>query len=291
VRGEDLLSSTPRQIALYRALIEIGVAERVPTFGHLPLVLGEGNKKLSKRDPESNLFLHRDKGFVREGMVNYLALLGWAIGADRDVFTPDELVTAFDLHAVNPNPARWDQKKAEAINADHIRLLSLEDFTARLLPVLRDAGVLGPQSGMGELARLKAVAELVQTRVQTLSETVPLIAPFYVRGDELQIADDARAQLKEDAGAVLDAAAAALDSLSGAYPQPLGGGVEWTAGRIETVLREALVDGMGLKPRFAFGPLRTAVSGQRISPPLFESMEILGKHETLVRLRRLRAEV
>src|SRR5690606_16905170 len=102
---------------------------------------------------------------------------------------------------------------------------------------------------------------------------------------------DARAQLKDDAGAVLDAAVEALEPISGAHPQPLGGGVEWTAGRIETVLREALVEGMGLKPRFAFGPLRTAVSGQRISPPLFESMEILGKRETLDRLRRLRAQL
>ncbi|MGC5584071.1 glutamate--tRNA ligase [Ornithinimicrobium sp. W1665] len=291
IRGEDLLSSTPRQIALYRALVQIGVAERVPTFGHLPLVLGEGSKKLSKRDPQSDLFRHRDRGFVREGMINYLALLGWSIGPDRDVFTPDELVAAFDVRDVNPNPARWDQKKAEAINADHVRMLPLPEFTSRLLPVLRAAGVLGPQSGMGELARLEAVAELVQTRVQVLSEAVPLVAPFYVRGEELPIADDARAQLKDDAGTVLDAAAAALEEISGAYPKPLGGGVEWTAARIEEVLRTALVDGLGLKSRFAFGPLRTAVSGQRISPPLFESMEILGKHETLARLRRLRAEV
>lgn len=291
IRGEDLLSSTPRQIALYRALVEIGVAERVPTFGHLPLVLGEGSKKLSKRDPQSNLFLHRDRGFVREGMINYLALLGWAIGPDRDVFTPEELVSAFEVRDVNPNPARWDQKKAEAINADHIRMLPLPEFTSRLLPVLREAGVLGPQSGMGELARLKDVAELIQTRIQVLAEAVPLVAPFYVRGDELPIADDARAQLKEDAGVVLDAAVAALEPISGAFPQALGGGVEWTTERIEEALRTALVEGMGLKPRFAFGPLRTAVSGQRISPPLFESMAILGKDETLERLRRLRSEV
>jgi glutamyl-tRNA synthetase len=291
IRGEDLLSSTPRQIALYRALIAIGVAERVPTFGHLPLVLGEGSKKLSKRDPQSNLFLHRERGFVREGMINYLALLGWAIGPDRDVFTPQELVEAFDVRDVNPNPARWDQKKAEAINADHIRLLPLPEFTSRLLPVLREAGVLGPHSGMGELARLEQVAGLIQTRIQVLSEAVPLVAPFYVRGAGLPIADDARAQLKDDAGAVLDTALAALEPISGAFPQPLGGGAEWTTERIETALRQALVEDLGLKPRFAFGPLRTAVSGQRISPPLFESMEILGKHETLERLRRLRSEV
>ena len=291
IRGEDLLSSTPRQIALYRALIQVGVAERVPTFAHLPLVLGEGSKKLSKRDPQSNLFLHRDRGFVREGMVNYLALLGWAIGPDRDLFSPDELVRAFDVREVNPNPARWDQKKAESINADHLRRLPLEEFTARLLPGLREAGVLGARSGMGELARLKDVADLIQTRVQVLSEAVPLVRPFYVRAEELEIADDARAQLKDDSAAVLDAAITALEPISGALPQPLGGGVEWTPGRIEEALRVALIEGMGLKPRFAFGPLRTAVSGQRVSPPLFESMAILGKHETMARLRRLRSEL
>ena len=132
LRGEDLLSSTPRQIALYQALIRIGVAERVPEFGHLPYVMGEGNKKLSKRDPQSNLFLHRERGFIPEGLLNYLALLGWAIADDRDVFTLDEMVAAFDVVDVNSNPARFDLKKAEAINADHIRLLSEEDFTERL---------------------------------------------------------------------------------------------------------------------------------------------------------------
>ncbi|MFU0805220.1 MAG: Glutamate--tRNA ligase [Pseudoclavibacter caeni] len=124
LRGEDLLSSTPRQIALYHALIEIGVASFIPRFGHLPFVMGEGNRKLSKRDPESNLFNHRDNGFIPEGLVNYLALLGWSIGPDRDVFTPEELVAHFDVADVNPNPARFDLKKATAINGDHMRALA-----------------------------------------------------------------------------------------------------------------------------------------------------------------------
>ena len=124
LRGEDILPSTPRQIALYQALIRIGVAERVPEFGHLPSVLGDGNKKLSKRDPQSNLFLHRDRGFIPEGLLNYLALLGWGIADDHDVFSLDEMVAAFDVVDVNSNPARFDQKKADAINAEHIRLLA-----------------------------------------------------------------------------------------------------------------------------------------------------------------------
>ena len=128
LRGEDLLSSTPRQIALYNAMVEAGITKFIPRFGHLPYVMGEGTKKLSKRDPEANLFHHRDRGFIPEGLLNYLSLLGWGLSADQDVFTMEELVAAFDVENVNPNPARFDQKKADAINAAHIRLLSPEDF-------------------------------------------------------------------------------------------------------------------------------------------------------------------
>ena len=296
IRGEDLLSSTPRQIALYRALIAIGEAERVPTFGHLPLVLGNGTKKLSKRDPEADLFLHRDRGFVREGMINYLALLGWSIGAVRDVFTPQEFVEAFDVHAVNPNPARWDQKKAESINGDHLRMLDAGEFTGRLLPYLQDAGVLPDRPSMGEMARLKSVAELVQTRVPVLSEAVGLVRPFFVEDAALERDENAVAGLKEDAPGVLDAAITALTDLSDTPPVVLGDpsaerGGRWDTQDIESALREALLDGMGLKPKVAFTPLRVAVSGAKVSPPLFESMEILGKHSTLARLQSLRDQL
>ncbi|HRN30520.1 MAG TPA: glutamate--tRNA ligase, partial [Terrimesophilobacter sp.] len=163
LRGEDLLSSTPRQIALYHALIEVGVASAIPRFGHLPYVMGEGNKKLSKRDPESSLFHHRDRGFIPEGLLNYLALLGWSIAPDRDVFTIDELVAAFDVVDVNPNPARFDVKKAESINGDHIRMLEPADFAERLLPYLADMVNSGEHRVL--LAR---AAPLVQERIQLL---------------------------------------------------------------------------------------------------------------------------
>lgn len=143
LRGEDLLSSTPRQIALYRALMDIGVAEFIPEFGHLPYVMGEGNKKLSKRDPESNLFHHRDNGFIPEGLLNYLALLGWSLSADEDIFSVEQLVENFDIHNVLANPARFDVKKATAINGTHIRLLDPQDFRNRLIPYLQSAGLVG----------------------------------------------------------------------------------------------------------------------------------------------------
>ncbi|MEY4396492.1 MAG: hypothetical protein RLZZ40_248, partial [Actinomycetota bacterium] len=280
MRGEDLLSSTPRQIALYLALIDIGVTTFVPRFGHLPYVMGEGNKKLSKRDPESNLFHHRDRGFVREGLLNYLSLLGWSIAADRDVFTLDEMAAAFDVADVNPNPARFDLKKAESINGDHIRLLPRETFIERSLPYLQSAELVGSTPSSHELARLHEIAPHIQERVQLLGEIPEMIAFLFTDDDALTVADDARATLDTDAARILDAATEALTAL-----------VDWSVSNIEDTLRTALIEGLELKPRSAFGAVRTAISGRRISPPLFESMEILGRESSLARIARLRATV
>jgi glutamyl-tRNA synthetase len=276
LRGEDLLSSTPRQIALYEALVQIGVTDAVPVFGHLPYVMGEGNKKLSKRDPESNLFHHRANGFIPEGLVNYLALLGWSLSADRDVFSLDEMVAAFDVADVNPNPARFDHKKAEAINGDHIRLLDPAEFVQRLEPYL--TSVLSAPVTAEEQSVLERAAPLVQERMNVLSDAPAMLGFLFVGDDELVYDDDALATLKDDPAAVLDASIDALEALG-----------SFVAAEIEAALRAALIDGLGLKPRLAFGPLRVAVSGRRISPPLFESMEILGATSTLARLRRLRS--
>ncbi|WP_248705105.1 glutamate--tRNA ligase [Curtobacterium sp. MWU13-2055] len=276
LRGEDLLSSTPRQIALYEALYEIGLAPAIPVFGHLPYVMGEGNKKLSKRDPEANLFHHRDAGMIPEGLVNYLALLGWSIGADRDVFSIDEMVAAFDVTDVNPNPARFDHKKAEAINGDHIRLLEPSDFRSRLLPYLTDLVADPPTAEQTEV--LTKAAPLVQERMQLLGEAPAMLGFLFTADADLVVEDDAQASLKGDTGAVLTAGIAALEQLD-----------DWRTEAIEGALRTALIDDLGLKPRVAFGPLRVGVSGRRISPPLFESMEILGKESTLTRLRALAA--
>ena len=271
LRGEDLLSSTPRQIALYSALIEIGLAQFIPRFGHLPYVMGEGNKKLSKRDPESNLFHHRDRGFIPEGLVNYLALLGWSLTHDRDVFSIDEMTAAFDVVDVNPNPARFDVKKAESINGDHIRLLTVEDFADRLLPYLGDLITDDADRSM-----LVAAAPLVQERMQLLGEARELLAFLFTTDEALDFAADA---MPGDEGVVvLDAAAEVLPAVA-----------PWNSDSIEAALRAELIDGKGLKPRIAFGPLRTAISGRRISPPLFESMELLGRESTLRRIERLRA--
>ena len=275
LRGEDILSSTPRQIALYLALIEIGVTDFIPQYAHMPLVLGEGSKKLSKRDPESNLFHHRDRGFIPEGLLNYLALLGWSIAADRDVFTQAEFVAAFDIADVNPNPARFDQKKADSINGDHIRMLPADDFVARIVPYLSEYVADPPTPA--QAAILREAAPLVQERMTVLSESAGLLAFLFTSDDAITYDDDALPKDVDQARRILEAAVAVLENLT-----------DFSTAAIEEALRVELIDGAGLKPRDAFGPLRSALSGRRISPPLFESMEILGRESTLARLERFR---
>ena len=275
LRGEDLLSSTPRQIALHEALAEIGVGNgHVPRFGHLPYVMGQGNKKLSKRDPESNLLGYRDKGFLPEGLLNYLALLGWAIAEDRDIFTMQEMTAVFEIGRVNPNPARFDLKKCEAINAAHLRALSVEDLTGRMVPYLQRAGILGEQVTDDQHALLAAAAPLVHERMTTLGESADMLGFLFLddASFERDPADVAKL-LSEDGRGVAKAAHDALAELD-----------SWDTSSIEEALRRALVDELGLKPRHAFGPVRVAVTGRRISPPLFESMELLGRDRSLARL-------
>lgn len=273
LRGEDLLSSTPRQIALYNAMVQAGITTFIPQFGHLPYVMGEGNKKLSKRDPESNLFHHRDRGFIPEGLLNYLALLGWGLSADQDIFSLEEMAKAFDVKDVNPNPARFDLKKADSINASHIRTLSLEDFTKRLIPYLQKDALLSDPATDSELEILTKAAPLIQERIQVLSECVGMLSFLFVDSSKIQIEEDAKKGLPENAKEIAQASIAALAEVD-----------DFSTETIQALLNKALIEDMGEKPKNAFGPLRTAISGRRVSPPLFESMEILGKAQTLARL-------
>lgn len=275
LRGEDLLPSTPRQIALYEALVRVGVAEAVPTFGHLPFVMGEGNKKLSKRDPESNLFNHRDNGIIPEGMLNYLSLLGWSLSADEDIFTMQQLIDNFDIADVKPNPARFDQKKLEAINADHIRLLELDDFTTRLRAYLEEYKDFPADYPADKFA---FAAELVQTRIKVLGDADGLLRFLVTSDDALQLDEkSARKNLKEDAVEVLHVSIEQLEAIADE---------DFKTDVIEKALQGKLIEEMELKPRKAYGALRVAISGAAVSPPLFESMELLGKDSTLARLRK-----
>lgn len=289
LRGEDLLSSTPRQIVLYRALIELGIADCVPEFAHLPYVMGEGNKKLSKRDPESNLLLHRENGMIPEGLVNYLALLGWALSADRDVFSKEELIAAFDIEDVNPNPARFDSKKALAINADHIRMLETSDFTERIVPYLH-AGEFLSADNLADLTEkekqlLEAAAPLAQSRMQVLSQAKSLLGFLFIADDQVEYQEKPLRKLKDNAPQVLAAAAEVVADLPEGKVGQAG-----TIGDPEAVkaaMSQVMVEEMGLKPRVAFQPLFMAVTGSNVSIPVFDSIGILGKEATIKRLHKL----
>jgi glutamyl-tRNA synthetase len=281
LRGEDLLSSTPRQIPLHEALIDLGLSDRVPVFGHLPYVMGEGNKKLSKRDPEASFSYYLKQGFLPEGLSNYLALLGWSMGDDQEIFTKAEMVAAFDGTRISVNPARFDLKKCEAINAVHLRRLGPEDLAKRILPFLAEAGLLKGDARGGHLAdddewrTLLAAIPLIQERMVVLSDAIGMVGFLFADEAAFRVEpDDAAKALTPDAKPVLEAAVAALESL----PQ-------WTGEAIDETLRTALIDGLGLRPKAAFTAIRVAVTGRRVSPPLFESLELLGRDRTLARLR------
>jgi glutamyl-tRNA synthetase len=275
LRGEDLLSSTPRQIAMYEAFAEIGIGDGfTPEFGHMPYVTGAGNKKLSKRDPEANLLAYREQGFLPEGLLNYLALLGWSIAEDRDVFSLAEMVEAFEIGRVNPNPARFDIKKCEAINGSHVRLLSDEEIRARLVPYFQTAGLIADPPTEEQLGNLTAATPLVHERMTLLTEAVDMLRFLFVSDDDFAIDESDRAKNLDDKGIVV--VRAARDALVDIR--------DWTTSTIEGALRATLIDGLELKPRLAFGPVRVAVTGSRISPPLFESLELLGHRKTIARL-------
>ncbi|HEX8002172.1 MAG TPA: glutamate--tRNA ligase [Mycobacteriales bacterium] len=279
VRGEDLIAATPRQMAMYAAM---GVPrDRFPMFGHLPLIVGDDGKPLSKRNGEVSIAWYRRNGFLPEAMLNYLALLGWSLpGTDREVFSVAELVAAFDVTRVSKNPARFDVKKLEAINGEHIRLISEGDLAARLVPVLQDAGVLPDEPTPEQHALLRDAIPLVQTRLARLTEAPDLLR-FLFAGESFTV--DPAAAAKTLLGEVLGPLDAARSALAAVDP--------WTTSGIEAALRTALVDGLGLKPKHAFGPLRVAVTGRTVSPPLFESMELLGRETTLARLDRARDDI
>lgn len=280
LRGEDILSSTPRQIVLHKALVELGIGKQVPEYGHLPYVMGEGNKKLSKRDPESNLLLHKENGMIPEGLLNYLALLGWSISPDNDIFSKEEMVKAFDIRDVNPNPARFDQKKCEAINAEHIRMLEEDDFRARIVPYLFVSGFVSADClenlSEEENRILLAAAPLIQTRIKVLSEASGMLGFLFVANENLKFDEKSVSKLRDDAFDVLTSCREIIEGIE-----------DFTTGNLHDKLFGILVEERGMKPRFAFAPLRVAITGKQVSPPLFESMEILGKDDCLARIDAL----
>jgi glutamyl-tRNA synthetase len=269
LRGEDLLSSTPRQIRVYQAM---GVKpEDYPVFAHLPFVMGQDNTKLSKRNGEVSIAWYRQAGYLPEAICNYLALLGWSPGDDLENISMKELTELFTVERVHSSPARFDMKKLEAINGDKIRALTIDEFMTWALPFLTQAGVI---SGTPEeLALVKQALPIIQERITTLAEIPPMLKFLFVK----EFAVDADSLPK-----ISDAQSKEVLKVSYEQLQSLG---DWTHESIEGVLRAALIDGMALKPRIAFGAVRIAVTGSHISPPLFESMQLLGRDKSLARIK------
>ncbi|CAB4912816.1 MAG: glutamate--tRNA ligase [Actinobacteria bacterium] len=268
LRGEDLLSSTPRQIRVYQAM---GLAiEDYPVFAHLPFVMGADNAKLSKRNGEVSIAWYRDKGFLPEAICNYLALLGWSPGEDRENVTMKELCELFTVEKVNSSPARFDMKKLEAINGDKIRALTIDEFLTWALPFLIKAGVI--TGAPEEIALVKRALPIIQERIIMFSEVPAMLNFLFVKNFE--VATDSLSKVIDSAAKeVLKRALKELEPIS-----------DWTHSSIEAALRASLIDEMGLKPRIAFGAVRIATTGSTISPPLFESMELLGKEASLARI-------
>ncbi len=285
LRGEDLLSSTPRQIAMHNALAQIGVGSgRLPFFGHLPYVMGEGNRKLSKRDPESALLMYREEGFLPEGLLNYLALLGWSMGDDQEFFSIQEMAERFDIKRVSGNPARFDLKKCTAINGDWIRSLTPEDLSGRLIPFLVKDNLLPEIPNQTQQDLVRRATPLVQERMETLRQGAAMLGFLFFQDAGVQddatsgtrpfeIEESELSQITPEAKSILTFALDALAKLD-----------NWNHGAIEAMLRAELLEKHGFKPKNAFGPIRLATAGRRVSPPLFESLELLGKARSLHRI-------
>ena len=297
VRGEEWISSTPKHLLLYRWL---GLTP--PAFAHMPLLRNADRSKISKRkNPAARLTWFREQGYLPEALVNFLALLGYPPasgpdGGEVEVFGLEEFSRDFAWAKVNPVGPIFDLTKLDWLNGVYIRELAPEQLASRLLPYLQADGLFGDNPGLGELARLRALTALIQPRLVKLADAPEQLRPFFTADGALPIEEDARASLTAknapDPAPVLDAALAALERLPDDAGADLGDVAgSWTHDRIEAALRAALVEGLGVKPKFAFGPLRVAVSGRRVSPPLCESMEVLGRASTLARLRRLRASL
>ena len=269
LRGEDLLSSTPRQIRVYQAM---GVApEDFPLFAHLPFVMGQDNAKLSKRNGEVSIAWYREQGFLPEAICNYLALLGWSPGDDVENITMEELVQLFTVERVNSSPARFDMKKLEAINGDKIRALTIDDFLSRALPFLMKDGVI--QGSDEEIAIVKSALPIIQERIARMNEVTAMLKFLFV--EDIIFDAESETKVKEEPSQhVISQALSALENVN-----------DWKHDVIEAALRAVLIEKLGLKPRLAFGPVRIAVTGSHISPPLFESMELLGRARSLARLK------
>ena len=271
VRGEEWISSTPKHVLLYDWL-----GWERPSFAHMPLLRNVDKSKISKRkNPAARLTWFLEQGYLPEALRNFLALMGYSQPDGAEIFTFDDMVRDFDWQRVNTVGPVFDLDKLGWLNGHYLRELSVDDLAARIAEHLVRRGLLPTQPGPEQLDLVRAATPLVQERMQVLSEAEGMLGFLLVDDDDFVVdLADATKVLTPESRPVLEASVEVLADLP-----------TWATADIEAALREALVEGLGLKPKLAFGPVRVATTGRRVSPPLFESLELLGRDRTLSRLR------
>jgi glutamyl-tRNA synthetase len=277
VRGEEWISSTPKHVLLYDWL-----GWERPAFAHMPLLRNTDKSKISKRkNPAARLMWFQEQGYLPEALVNFLALMGYSMPDGQEIFTFDEMVQAFDWKRVNAVGPVFDLEKLGWLNGHYIRQLSVDDLAGRITAHLSRVGVLPSEPTAEQLSVVRAATPHVNERMSVLSEAEGMLGFLFVDEDAFAIdPESAAGVLKGNAAEVLTAAVAALEALA-----------DWSTASIEAALRSSLVEGLGIKPKLAFGPVRVAATGRRVSPPLFESLELLGRDRTLRRLRAAPSQV
>jgi glutamyl-tRNA synthetase len=272
VRGEEWISSTPKHLLLYDWL-----GWRRPAFAHMPLLRNPDRSKISKRkNPAARLAWFREQGYLPEALRNFLALMGYSMPDGQEVFSFEEMVASFDWERVNPVGPVFDLTKLDWLNGHYIRTLDAADLAARMLPHLQEAGLVDRPALSADLALLATATPLVQERISLLRDVVPMLGFLFVGEDSFEIDSASAAKgLGEGSRVVLQAALAALEPVT-----------PFDAAEIKAALDAALVAGLGIKPRHAFTPIRVAITGRTVSPPLFESMQLLGRDRSLDRVRR-----
>jgi glutamyl-tRNA synthetase len=272
IRGDDLLSNTPKQILLHEAL-----GNPIPQFGHLPQVLGPDRKPLSKRHGSTSIADFREAGYLPDALVNFLALLGWGT-ADDTIMNRQELIDRFEITDVHPSPAMFDTKKLDWMNGEYIRLLEDDELTRLVTPFYKKAGLVGEDPSPEEQEKIEAATPLIKTRIRRLDEAAALVRGLF---SEPEMDPEAVKKVfgGEHVPALFDRTIEALQSVE-----------PWDKENVEASLR-AVAEEMGLKPRTAFAPFYVAISGSTVSAPVFDLMTLIGREACLARLRKARSGV
>jgi glutamyl-tRNA synthetase len=267
VRGDDHISNTPKQVLLYEAF-----GRSVPEFAHVPLILGPDKKRLSKRHGATSVMEYQRLGYLPEAMVNFLALLGWSPGGDRELFTIGELVESFTLEGISGGNAVFNPDKLDWFNQQYIARLSAAELLQRIEPLLRERGLWRDAFRAGDAGWISAVLDLLKPRVKKLDQLVDELSPFLAEMPEFVDAAGAKQ--------LTSAAAPAVASLASAYAS-----AKWTPASLEAVLR-ATAEAAGLKAAALIHATRVAVTGRAVSASLFDVLALVGRERVITRLRR-----